>query len=137
MYNIPMQKQTSLLLYFSRLNGSSCGGSWFDIFVWDLPEVLPCRNINQALPPASILKIIALAEFCGESDLVALADVPPTLIDAIISTEDARFTTAASIFAESEAFSGTSRKKVIEEELPSRSSAKVLFLTPERVIRVN
>jgi penicillin-binding protein 1A len=136
-----MQKGKSILLYlFLTLTAVLIGGSaGFVIFsVWDLPEVKTLEEYKPSITSRVYSENNKLlAEFFMENRTpVALADVPETLIKALIATEDTRFYSHHGLDLRGIAralFRNIRAQKVIEGgSTLTQQLAKVLFLTPER-----
>jgi penicillin-binding protein 1A len=127
---------TLLLVLSAVLIG---GGAGFVMFsVWDLPEVKTLEEYKPSITSrvySDTNKL--LAEFFMENRTpVALADVPETLIKALIAAEDTRFYSHHGLDLRGIAramFRNIRARKVLEGgSTLTQQLAKVLFLTPER-----
>ena len=141
MYNNTMQKGKTIILFlFLLLTAVLLGGTvGFIIFsIWDLPEVQALEEFK----PSITTRVYSdnnelLAEFFLENRTpVALSDVPETLLQALIATEDTRFYTHRGLD-----FRGIARAlyrnirggMILEGgSTLTQQLSKVLFLTPER-----
>jgi penicillin-binding protein 1A len=135
-----MQNRTLLaalaLALAAVLTGSSLGVLLYA--VWDLPEV---RTLEEYRPRITTRVFSGsnqlLAEFFLENRTpVDIDDVPETLINALIATEDARFYSHRGIDLRGIAralYRNIRGRKVLEGgSTLTQQLAKVLFLTPER-----
>ena len=136
-----IMKGKSLIFYlFLILTALLIGGSagFLMYSIWDLPEI---RTLEEYRP--SITSRVysdnnkLLAEFFLENRTpVALTDVPPMLINALIAAEDARFYSHHGLdlrgIARALVRNIRARKVLEGGSTLTQQLAKVLFLTPER-----
>jgi len=136
-----MMKGKSLIFYlFLILTALLIGGAagFLMYSIWDLPEI---RTLEEYRP--SITSRVysdnnkLLAEFFLENRTpVALTDVPPMLINALIAAEDARFYSHHGLdlrgIARALVRNIRARKVLEGGSTLTQQLAKVLFLTPER-----
>ena len=140
MYNGAMLKRSTIGYLFLTLTAILTGGITGFVFfaAWDLPEV----KILEEYKPSVTSRVYSdnnklLAEFFLENRTpVDIAEVPETLVKALIATEDTRFYSHHGLD-----FRGIGRalyrniraRKVLEGgSTLTQQLAKILFLTPER-----